>query len=97
MLAVLFAILNLIPAGRLAAQTFTTLHHFPPTSPNGDSNSDGAAPYAGLITNSSGNTLFGTTQSGGSSGNGTVFAVNADGTGFTNLHSLTDRKSVVYA
>ena len=27
--------------------------------------------------------------SGGSSGNGTVFAVNTDGTGFTNLHSFT--------
>ena len=26
---------------------------------------------------------------GGSSGNGTVFAVNTDGTGFTNLHSFT--------
>ena len=25
---------------------------------------------------------------GGSSGNGTVFAVNTDGTGFTNLHSF---------
>jgi len=88
-LAVLFAMLNLIPAGRLTAQTFTTLHHFPPTSPNGNSNRDGAAPYGGLITNSSGNSLFGTTQIGGSFGNGAVFAVNADGTGFTNLHSFT--------
>jgi uncharacterized repeat protein (TIGR03803 family) len=37
-----------------------------------------------------GNTLFGTAASGGSLGNGTVFALNTDGTGFTNLHSFTD-------
>ena len=49
--------------------------------------SDGANPRAGLIL--SGNTLYGTAVGGGSSGNGTVFAVNTDGTGFTNLHSFT--------
>ena len=49
-------------------------------------NSDGAYPWAGLIL--SGNTLYGTTAVGGS-GRGTVFAVNTDGTGFTNLHSFT--------
>src|SRR5205809_462400 len=37
----------------------------------------------------SGPTLYGTAFYGGSSGNGTVFAVNTDGTGFTNLHSFT--------
>src|SRR5436190_2033619 len=88
-LSVLFAVLNLIPAGRLTAQTFTTLYSFTPTSPDGNRNSDGAAPYAGLITNSSGNTVYRTTQIGGIYGNGTVFAVNTDGTGFTNLHSFT--------
>jgi len=36
----------------------------------------------------SGNTLCGTANLGGSSGNGTVFAVNTDGSGFTNLHSF---------
>src|ERR1019366_761220 len=49
--------------------------------------SDGAQPYAGLIL--SGNTLCGTALIGGSSGNGTVFAVNTDGTAFTILHSFT--------
>ena len=49
--------------------------------------SDGAYPYASLII--SGNTLYGTVQYGGSSGNGTVFAINTDGTDFTNLHSFT--------
>ena len=37
----------------------------------------------------SGNTLYGTAIAGGVSGYGTVFAVNTDGTGFTNLHSFT--------
>ena len=59
---------------------FTTLHSF-------TGGSDGADPNAGLIL--SGNTLYGTASHGGSSGNGTVFAVNTDGTGFTNLHSFT--------
>jgi uncharacterized repeat protein (TIGR03803 family) len=49
--------------------------------------SDGVNPQAGLIL--SGNTLYGTAYGGGSSGQGTVFAVNTDGTGFTNLHSFT--------
>ena len=37
----------------------------------------------------SGNTLYGTASRGGTSGIGTVFRVNTDGTGFTNLHSFT--------
>jgi len=47
---------------------------------------DPANPSAGLIL--SNNTLYGTTGSGGSSGLGTVFKVNTDGTGFTTLHSF---------
>ena len=69
---------------------FTTLYSFTATSgTNGGygTNSDGAAPYAGLLL--SGNTLYGTAQLGGSSGWGTVFAVNTNGTGFTNLHNFT--------
>jgi uncharacterized repeat protein (TIGR03803 family) len=42
---------------------------------------------AGLIL--AGNVLYGTAQYGGSSGNGTVFALNTDGTGFTNLYSFS--------
>jgi uncharacterized repeat protein (TIGR03803 family) len=64
---------------------FTILHSF--TASANSINSDGAWPYAGLIL--SGNTLYGTAVHGGSSGNGTVFAVHTDGTGFTNLHSFT--------
>ena len=68
---------------------FTNLHSFTATLRFGlRTNSDGAYPSAGLIL--SGNTLYGTTSDGGSSGNGTVFAVNTDGTGFTILHSFAD-------
>ena len=69
---------------------FRILHTF--SQIHGSTNNDGASPYGGLIL--SGNTLYGTADQGGwysafvSSGNGTVFAVNADGTGFTNLHSF---------
>jgi uncharacterized repeat protein (TIGR03803 family) len=47
---------------------------------------DGRGPQAGLILSS--NMLYGTTELGGSSGNGTVFAVNTNGGGFTNVYSF---------
>jgi uncharacterized repeat protein (TIGR03803 family) len=47
---------------------------------------EGESPLAGLVL--SGNTLFGTAWQAGSGGNGTVFAVNSDGTGFRILHSF---------
>jgi uncharacterized repeat protein (TIGR03803 family) len=50
-------------------------------------NSDGAGPCGGLIL--SGSTLYGTTFYGGSSSCGTVFAVNTNGSGFTNLYFFT--------
>jgi uncharacterized repeat protein (TIGR03803 family) len=69
--------------------SFTILHTF--------TGSDGINPMASLIL--SGNILYGTTYLGGTnfgssspygySGDGTVFAVNTDGTGFTNLYSFT--------
>src|ERR1051326_6529767 len=50
-------------------------------------NSDGANPRSGLIL--SGNTLYGATADGGSSGYGAVFRVDTDGSAFTNLRSFT--------
>ena len=64
---------------------FTTLHHF--TTLVSSNNSDGANPYAGLML--SGSTLYGTAQFGGTNGTGTLFALNASGTGFTNLHNFS--------
>jgi uncharacterized repeat protein (TIGR03803 family) len=89
LLPALIAGLGLIPAGRVTAQTFTTLYSFTaiPQYPGPYTNSDGVNPQAGLIL--SGSTLFGTAYSGGSSGYGTMFKVNTDGSGFTNLHSFT--------
>ena len=57
---------------------FTNLYSF-----TGD---DGSGPQAGLILG--GSTLYGTTQFGGTSGDGTVFAMNTNGMGFTNLYNF---------
>ena len=62
-----------------SAQTLTTLYSF--------TGSDGAHPYAGLIADASGN-LYGTTNSGGANGYGTVFKVTPTGTE-TVLYSFT--------
>lgn len=59
---------------------FTNLHTFGGIG-------DGANPGGGLVL--SGNILYGTTQGGGTSGNGTVFAVNTDSTGYKTLHSFS--------
>jgi uncharacterized repeat protein (TIGR03803 family) len=76
----LIALALLAGLNQVPAQTFTTLHNFT----NGI---DGANPHAGL--NLSGNTLYGTAIFGGTNNSGTVFAVNTDGTGFTNLYNFT--------
>jgi len=67
---------------------FTTLHTFTAPDPINITNSDGANPSAGMLL--SGNRLIGTTRVGGPLGFGIVFAMNTDGTGFTNLYSLRD-------
>jgi uncharacterized repeat protein (TIGR03803 family) len=94
-LPALIAVLNLIQAVLATAQTFATLHSF---TALGETvvdeepfyvNSDGANPSAGLIL--SGSTLYGTTELAGPLGSGTLFAVNTDGTGFTNLHIFAQR------
>jgi len=71
------------------ATGFTNYYAFTTGNLNGNgilTNNDGANPHAELI--SLGNTLFGTAEHGGSYGNGTVFAMCADGTVFTTLHSF---------
>jgi uncharacterized repeat protein (TIGR03803 family) len=66
---------------------FATLYHF-------TGGADGAGPLAGLML--ANNTLYGTTSAGGSSGNGTVFCLNTDGSGFTILHSFTATSGVLF-
>jgi uncharacterized repeat protein (TIGR03803 family) len=71
---------------------FTNLHSF--AAAFGGfiyTNSEGANPYAGLVLSS--NTLYGTAERGGSSGIGTVFRVNTDGTCFTNLYNFSSANS----
>jgi uncharacterized repeat protein (TIGR03803 family) len=66
--------------------TTTTLYDFSATNGPTVSNSDGENPEGVLVL--SGNTLYGTTEFGGTNGNGTVFAVNTDGSGFTTLYNF---------
>lgn len=57
---------------------FRTLYSFTPAF--------GSGPNGGLAL--SGNTLYGTTSSGGTSNSGTLFAINTDASGFTNLYNF---------
>ena len=64
---------------------FTNLHTF--SSPSDIStNTDGANPAAGLTL--SGDTLFGVASHGGFYGNGTVFKMKTDGSGFSNIYNF---------
>jgi uncharacterized repeat protein (TIGR03803 family) len=66
---------------------FTVLHTFSSTASISSPNSDGATPKAALIL--SGSVLYGTAVDGGSAGNGVVFEINTDGSGFAVLHHFS--------
>ena len=55
---------------------------------------DGATPRAGLVLN--GATLYGTTEYGGTYGNGTVFKLNTNGTGFTIVYNFSNAPDAQY-
>lgn len=74
------AVLAPLLAGRLAAQTFATLHHFNP-------NSDGAGPMGGLVL--SGEILYGATSGTLPGSSGILFSLKTDGTGFRILHNFS--------
>ena len=78
-LFVLLAALLAMMAGNLPAQTLTILHNFT-NSP------DGANPVAGLLL--ADGRLYGTTEKGGSTNDGCVFAVNTDGSDFSISHNF---------
>lgn len=84
-IAALVSGLALMPVDRVTAQTFTVLHRFVVSDLT---NGGGYYPRGRLVANSAGNILYGTLNRGGSGYYGTVFAINADGTGFTNLHNF---------
>jgi uncharacterized repeat protein (TIGR03803 family) len=75
-------------AFNLSSSIFSNLYSFSAltnVAPFG--NRDGANPEGALVLSS--NTLYGTAFRGGTGGNGSVFAIHIDGTGFTNLYSFT--------
>ena len=69
---------------------FAVLHHFSEAAlvqnPRRFTNSDGADPESGLVL--SGDTLYGTACLGGVNGQGTLFKLGANGTGFTVLKTF---------
>jgi uncharacterized repeat protein (TIGR03803 family) len=71
---------------------FQVLHHFSAaiadTTTGLPENADGATPLGGLVDGGDG-FLYGTTAQGGTDGNGVVFALPADGSTFTVLHTFT--------
>lgn len=58
---------------------YLVLHHF-----HGTNTQNGAMPWGGLV--ESGGVLYGMTYNGGITNRGVVFAMQANGTGYTNLH-----------
>ena len=66
---------------------FSVLYTFTLSDPDTGTNGDGAFPLSGLLL--AGNTLYGTTSSGGSAANGTVFKIDLNGNNFATLHSFS--------
>ncbi len=81
----------MLAAASLEAQTYTNYHNFAAIKQNlvtyTQTNKDGGNAYATMVI--SGHTLYGTTAGGGTNGLGTVFKINTDGTGFTNVFTFT--------
>ena len=67
---------------------YALMHDFSPTVNNNGviTNGDGASPDCTLAL--SGATLYGTTAAGGTNGNGVIFSINTDGSGFTVLYDF---------
>jgi uncharacterized repeat protein (TIGR03803 family) len=66
---------------------FTTLHMFGGLEGTLQTNADGANPQSELL--SFDDALYGTTMNGGNFGNGTLFRLNLDGSGFTTLYHFS--------
>jgi uncharacterized repeat protein (TIGR03803 family) len=87
----LIILVSVIYSDPMMANTFKTLHQFSALDTN-MFNTDGANPSSTLT--ALGNILYGTALQGGSAGNGTIFAVRSDGTGFKVLHTFTAMTNV---
>src|SRR5438045_3551895 len=84
LLSILLVGFGSMVTSQASAQTFTTLHSFSNTA------MDGASPFSNLVLSS--NTLYGLA---GGSVEGIIFAVNTDGTGFTNLYGYGFASSLI--
>lgn len=69
--------------------SFNTLYGFSAVDPISGTNADGAIPYSGLLLIDQ--SLYGTAIAGGNSGNGVVFSICTNGSGFTVLHHFSAR------
>src|SRR5579864_2684735 len=78
-----------ITAGTSHAQVLNVLHTFSAgtNSPGFLTNWDGSRPISDMVL--CGNTLYGTAALGGVHGQGTIFSMNTNGSGFTILHAFT--------
>lgn len=74
-------------AAAVDGSSYSVLHSFSYLDSVADTNSDGAAPWGGVVL--AGGTLFGTTSLGGANGAGTIFCVNTDGSDFATLYSFS--------
>lgn len=80
--SVVAMIVGCIAQESASGQTFKSLYSF------NQETTDGAEPLGQLVL--SGNTLYGTASGGGTTGMGTVFRINIDGTGYQTLYNFTD-------
>ncbi len=67
--------------------TFSDLHDFSVLDSQSGTNTDGAAPWGGLIL--SGGALYGTASQGGAGGSGVVFSLGTNGANFAVLHNFS--------
>lgn len=74
--------------------SFTNLHVF--SALTSGTNSDGAMPFTGGLT-VNGNALYGTARLGGNAGNGVVYRMNMDGSGYTVLHYFSAANNLTNA
>ncbi|MGA3143941.1 MAG: choice-of-anchor tandem repeat GloVer-containing protein [Verrucomicrobiota bacterium] len=82
----IFSVVLCVGLGAVSeAQIYNILHNF------GGTGYDGYAPLTDLVLN--GSTLYGTTASGGTNYNGTIFKINTDGSGYGIIRSLTNSPS----
>jgi uncharacterized repeat protein (TIGR03803 family) len=65
---------------------FSVLHDFTTLDSSSGTNTDGTAPWGGLVL--SGDTLFGTASAGGPGGSGTLFCIGTNGNNFRTIHGF---------